>query len=54
MSQSQADLEEPRPVSPPFMDYPVICQVCGMRQRPGAGILCERCGEPVLIGGWAP
>ncbi|HET7876818.1 MAG TPA: hypothetical protein VFN71_14950 [Methylomirabilota bacterium] len=54
MTQTRADLEDPRPVEHPPTDQPVTCQVCGARQRPDRPILCHACGEPVLVLGWAP
>jgi hypothetical protein len=36
---------EPRPA--------VRCQVCGAAHAPTDSILCEACGEPVLLCGWA-
>jgi len=30
------------------------CQVCGAPHERSDAILCRACGEPVLLGGWAP
>jgi len=30
------------------------CQVCGAPHAVADPILCPRCGEPVLLWGWAP
>jgi hypothetical protein len=38
----------------PRPEGPVTCQVCGAPHQVDESIFCMRCGEPVLVVGWAP
>ncbi len=51
---TKPDLDRPAPEPESPAAPPAICQVCGVRCRPGDSTLCRVCGEPVLNWGWAP
>jgi hypothetical protein len=55
MSKAAGEIKDPDPVEPPpVVVWPVRCQVCGVVQRPERPTVCQVCGEPVLVPGWAP
>ncbi len=52
-------MNEPRGTPSPLLDdrpdeLPVTCPICGTTHWPEDPVLCRTCGEPVLLGGWAP